>query len=415
MSILAASNCFPRSAALAAAFCLQLLGLRLGFVRLCGGERLVGRSEFGVGAGLEPFQLAQRRRERCCRAWRCRGGFLRLDGRPGGLGGFASERLGTRRRSGDGLRVRYEERRVGKLDRSRVDRRYDHPHPDPRLVEQLLRKAKGHPHAAVRRRISGQRPAMQRDAVPGDALHVRHMGIVIHVRAVVLFLLDEGEDAGRRLASLGAGRHRRAHDPAVGVVERDLLGLDRHDRHDRLACIARRRRLAACRAARLFRCGVGDRRHQCGHRRQHGCNGRPPTPHRHGGLRRRQSICHLIPRLKCLPCLRRIASDRVFLEFTNRRHDPYRRFAPGNDRPVRWLSLIYDSPHRRKGGSREPCRLSNSTLPGISDLGVLRHEADPAGRAARYPGAAARRHVSKGLRPPACTVEDPQDLDCVAD
>ena len=71
-----------------------------------------------------------------------------------------------------------------------------------------------------------------------------------------------------------------------------------------------------------------------------------------------------------------LASNSVrsrFFGVTNRRHDPYRRFAPGNYRPVRWLSLIYDSPHRRKGGSRGPCRLSNSTLPGISDLGVLRH------------------------------------------
>jgi hypothetical protein len=49
---------------------------------------------------------------------------------------------------------------------------YDHPNnelPDPRLVEQLLRKVVGHPHAAVRCRIPGQRPAVQRDAVPGEA------------------------------------------------------------------------------------------------------------------------------------------------------------------------------------------------------------------------------------------------------
>src|SRR5215510_5410684 len=35
----------------------------------------------------------------------------------------------------------------------------------------------------------------------------------------------------------------RAQNPAVGVVESDLLGLDRHDRHDRLTDIARRRSL----------------------------------------------------------------------------------------------------------------------------------------------------------------------------
>ena len=155
----------------------------------------------------------------------------------------------------------------------------------------------------MRGRIAGQRPAMQRDAVPGDALHVRHPGIVIEARVVVLVLLDDGEDAGRRLASRGAGRHRRAQDPAVGVVESDLLGLDRHDRHDRLACIARRRRLGGWRGARLSRRGVGGQRRQCGHRRERHNGGMPPTPHRHGGLRRRKSIYHAMPRLKCLSAL----------------------------------------------------------------------------------------------------------------
>src|SRR6202008_1064068 len=59
-------------------------------------------------SGFEPFKLAQRRRERCCLACRCRGGFLRLVGRFGGLRGLASERLGTRRGSRDVLRVRHE-------------------------------------------------------------------------------------------------------------------------------------------------------------------------------------------------------------------------------------------------------------------------------------------------------------------
>ena len=73
---------------------LQVLGPRLGLVRLGGGEHLVGERELGVGAGLEPFQLAQRRRQRCRLARRCRGGFLRLVGRLGSLGRLAGERLG---------------------------------------------------------------------------------------------------------------------------------------------------------------------------------------------------------------------------------------------------------------------------------------------------------------------------------
>ena len=189
------------------------------------------------------------------------------------------------------------------LDRLGVVRRDDHPHPDPRRFEQLLGKAVGHPHAAVRGRIAGQRSTVQRDAVPGDALHVRHPGIVIQGRVVVLVLLDDGEDAGRRLPSRDAGRHRRTQDPAVGVIKSDLLGLDRHDRHDRLACVARRRRLGGSRGARLFRCGVGVQCRQRGDRREHRNGWRSPTAHRHGGLRSRQSIHHSIPRLKRLSAL----------------------------------------------------------------------------------------------------------------
>jgi hypothetical protein len=51
---------------------------------------------------------------------------------------------------------------MGKLDRLNVVRRDDHAHADPYLVEQLVRKAIGHAHAAVRGGISGQRPAVQR-------------------------------------------------------------------------------------------------------------------------------------------------------------------------------------------------------------------------------------------------------------
>jgi hypothetical protein len=62
----------------------------------------------------------------------------------------------------------------------------------------------------VRGRIPGQRPAVQRDTVPGDALHVRHPGIVIEGRVVVLVLLDDGPQrtilSSARL--VGAGKDR---------------------------------------------------------------------------------------------------------------------------------------------------------------------------------------------------------------
>ena len=44
--------------------------------------------------------------------------------------------------------------------------------------------------------VARQRAAVQRDAAPGDAQHVRHPGIVIEARMVVLVLLHDGEDAG---------------------------------------------------------------------------------------------------------------------------------------------------------------------------------------------------------------------------
>src|SRR5258706_16265027 len=118
---------------------------------------------------------------------------------------------------------------MGKLDRLHVTRRDDHTRADAYFVEQLLRKAKGHPHAAVRGRISGQRPAVQRDAVPGDAQHVRHPGIVIEARAMVLVLLHDAEDAGWRLASRCSARNRPAQDPALSVPDGHLLALDRYN------------------------------------------------------------------------------------------------------------------------------------------------------------------------------------------
>ena len=199
------------------------------------------------------------------------------------------------------------------FNRFRVDRRDDHPHADPRPLKQVLRKVEGHSHAAVRGRIARQRPTVQRQPVPGDALHVRHPGIVIHGRVMVLVLLDDGKDPGGRLASGRAGRDRRAQDPAVGVVECDLLTPDRHDRHDRLAGGARRLLLVDLRGTRLLGRGVRDRRCQRGHRREHHSSGRSPPPQRHGGLRRLKSTCHALPRLKCpsAPCVNQLCVDQV--------------------------------------------------------------------------------------------------------
>jgi hypothetical protein len=134
---------------------------------------------------------------------------------------------------------------------------------------------------------------------------------------VVQILLEDGKDAGWRLASLGAGRHRRPQNPSVRVIESDLLGLDRHDCHDRLACMARRRRLRWGRRARLSRFGVGGQRRQRGNGRERYYNRMPPTPDCHGGMRHPKSKCHAIPRLKCQSTLASIRYQITILKSTD--------------------------------------------------------------------------------------------------
>ena len=256
-----------------------ILGARFVLVGFGGGEHFLGEGELGVGAGFQQFQLAHGGR-RCRRvARRCGGGGLGVVRRLGGVGRVAGESFGACRRGRKRIRARREQFWIGKRDRLRVVRRDDHPHADLRPAEQVLGKVIGHADAAVRGRIAGQRAAVERDARPGDALHVRHPGIVIKIGVVVLVLLDDAEDAGRRLASFLAGRHRRAQDPAVGVVDRHVLALDRHDRHDRVAGVARGRCRDGARRICLLRRGVGRRR-----RRQ--CHQHSRKSHD------RESMCH---------------------------------------------------------------------------------------------------------------------------
>src|SRR5215216_3455900 len=89
------------------------------------------------------------------------------------------------------------------------------------------------------RRIAWQDAAVEGDARPGDALHVGHVGIVIQVGVMLRFLLDDAEDAGVRLASFLAARYGRPQNPAVSVIDGNLLVAQRNDRHDRLAGRAR--------------------------------------------------------------------------------------------------------------------------------------------------------------------------------
>jgi hypothetical protein len=109
------------------------------------------------------------------------------------------------------------------LDGHHVVWPHNHAHAEPCCVEQPFGKVIGHPDAAMRCGISWERATVERDARPSEALHVGHVGVVVHVGIVLCFLLEDGEDTGWRLAPLLPARHRRSHDPALGVVDSDLL------------------------------------------------------------------------------------------------------------------------------------------------------------------------------------------------
>ena len=101
-------------------------------------------------------------------------------------------------------------------------------------VPHLRGKRHRHADAAVRRRIARQDAGMHRDARPGDALHERHRRAAVDVGVVHLVLLDDAEHAHRGRMALHARRHRAFGEQAVGVVDPDLLLVDR-DRDDQRA------------------------------------------------------------------------------------------------------------------------------------------------------------------------------------
>ena len=154
-------------------------------------------------------------------------------------------------------------------DRSNVTRRHDYAHAKLCRAEQPFGKAVGQPNAAVRCGVSRQRPTVERDARPSEALHVRHEGIVIKVGVVLGLFLENAEDTGRRLAVFLPARHWRSHDPAFVIVNGDLLVAQRNDRHDWLASRTHRHRLLIPKF-----CGFGKivRRYQGGQAGKGGCN-----------------------------------------------------------------------------------------------------------------------------------------------
>ena len=83
----------------------------------------------------------------------------------------------------------------------------------PLIATELVGRARPHIRA---------RPAVQRDAVPGDAQHVRHPGIVVEARAMVLFFsttLKTPAGVSRPAVPLDTGA-RRTQPSAGGCLSR---------------------------------------------------------------------------------------------------------------------------------------------------------------------------------------------------
>ena len=111
----------------------------------------------------------------------------------------------------------------------------DHRHAELGDAEQALGELLRQAHASVRGRVARQLPGMQRDARPGQPVHVRHRRVVVGRGMVVLVLLQDLEHAGRRCVAELAGRAGRGGDAHAVAVDVDPLIGERDDDEDRAA------------------------------------------------------------------------------------------------------------------------------------------------------------------------------------
>ena len=121
---------------------------------------------------------------------------------------------------------------MGKLERVGMRSGDDHRRADMGQREQFLREFERQTHAAMGGRVAWKIAGVQRNALPCQPVHVRHWRVVIGRRPVILVLLENRENAGRRFVAgfAGrAGRHRNAN--AVAVDMNPLLGKRNDDRH----------------------------------------------------------------------------------------------------------------------------------------------------------------------------------------
>ena len=128
---------------------------------------------------------------------------------------------------------RRHEPRMGNRVRGNLFVGNDDSEPGLSFTVQELGELIGHAHASVRSRVARKFTCVNRDARPGEALHVGHGRVVVQVRVVIGVLLKDREYARRRfVALLSRGDGRRTDDHAIAIHIGQLLG-QRHDHHDR--------------------------------------------------------------------------------------------------------------------------------------------------------------------------------------
>ena len=95
-----------------------------------------------------------------------------------------------------------------------------------RRAEKQLREIKRQANATVAGGVAGQVARVHGDARPRQPLHVRHRRVVVFLRVVLLFFLEDAEDAARCGVAFGAGAHGRAADEdAIAINVHGLLGM----------------------------------------------------------------------------------------------------------------------------------------------------------------------------------------------
>ncbi len=163
---------------------------------------------------------------------------------------------------------------MGDRLRRRLVRRDDHAGSDLSGPEQLLGEPVRQADATMGRAVTREQTLMQGDARPSEALHERHLGVIVEVRVVLDLALDDRKDAFRRVVAALAGRDLGARDHSVAVEDANFLAPERDDTDQGTVGVERLKVGAVVavwvRARRLVLERLGERRGRCGQTSDYG-------------------------------------------------------------------------------------------------------------------------------------------------